>query len=39
MATDRRTRAGQFLLTPERARELASKELDVTAFFIKYVEF
>jgi hypothetical protein len=39
MATDRRQRAGQFLLTPERARELTGKQLDVAAFFVKYVEF
>ena len=39
MATDKRTRAGQFVLTPARARELATKQLDVAEFFIKYVEF
>jgi hypothetical protein len=39
MATERRQRAGQFLLTPERARELVDKRLEVTAFFTKYVEF
>ena len=39
LATDRRSRAGQFLLTPERARELVSKQLDLTAFYLKYVEF
>jgi hypothetical protein len=39
MTTERRQRAGQFLLTPERARELAEKKLDATAFFMRYVEF
>jgi hypothetical protein len=39
MATDRRQRAGQFTLTPERARELVNKEVDPTAFFLRYVEF
>jgi hypothetical protein len=39
MATDRRQRAGQFLLTPDRARELTTKRLDVSSFFLKYVEF
>jgi hypothetical protein len=39
MATDRRARAGQFQMTPARARELASKQLDITSFFLRYVEF
>ena len=39
MATERRQRAGQFLLTPERARELAGKQVDVATFFLKYVQF
>ena len=39
IATDRRARAGQFLITPERAKELVSKQLDLTAFYLKYVEF
>ena len=39
VATDHRARAGQFLITPERARELVSKQLDLTAFYLKYVEF
>jgi hypothetical protein len=39
LATDHRQRAGQFLVTPERARELVSKQLDLTAFYLKYVEF
>ena len=39
LATDHRQRAGQFLVTRERARELVSKQLDLTAFYLKYVEF
>jgi hypothetical protein len=39
IATDHRQRAGQFLITAERARELVSKQLDLTAFYLKYVEF
>jgi hypothetical protein len=39
VATERRQRAGQFLITPERARELASKQIDLTGFYVKYVEF
>lgn len=39
MATDRRQRAGQFLLTPDRARELTSRKLDVSSFYVAYVEF
>lgn len=39
MATERRQRAGQFLLTPERARELVGKQVDVATFFLKYVQF
>ena len=39
VATERRQRAGQFLITPERARELASKQIDLTGFYLKYVEF
>jgi hypothetical protein len=39
LATDNRQRAGQFLITPERAQELATKRLDLTAFYLKYVEF
>jgi hypothetical protein len=39
MSTDRRLRAGQFLLTPERARELVGKQVDVATFFLKYVQF
>ena len=39
MSTDRRLRAGQFLLTPERARELVGKRVDVATFFLKYVQF
>ncbi len=39
IATDRRVRAGQFLITPARGQELVSKKLDLTAFYLKYVEF
>jgi hypothetical protein len=39
LATDRRSRAGQFFITVERARELATKRLDLTGFYLKYVEF
>ena len=39
MSTQRRQRAGQFLLTPERAHELMDKQVDVAAFFLKYVQF
>ena len=39
LATDNRQRAGQFLVTPERAQELVSKQLDITGFYLKYVEF
>lgn len=39
MVTERRQRAGQFMLTRERARELADKQIEVSAFFVKYVEF
>ncbi len=39
LATDNRQRAGQFLITSERAQELVSKKLDLTAFYLKYVEF
>jgi len=39
VATDHRARAGQFLITAERARELATKQIDLTGFYLKYVEF
>jgi hypothetical protein len=39
VATDNRQRAGQFLITPERAQELVTRQLDLTAFYLKYVEF
>jgi hypothetical protein len=39
IATDHRLRAGQFLIAKERAQELVSKQLDLTAFYLKYVEF
>ncbi len=39
LATDHRQRAGQFLINRERAQELVSRQLDLTAFYLKYVEF
>jgi len=39
LATNRRVKAGQFLITPERAEELASNALDTSDFFLRYVEF
>ena len=39
LATDHRQRAGQFLITVDRAHELATKQLDLTGFYLKYVEF
>jgi hypothetical protein len=39
LVTDKRQRGGQFLITPERAQELVGKRLDLTAFYLKYVEF
>jgi hypothetical protein len=37
--TPARERAGQFVLTPEMATELVSKKMDVTAFFVRNVQF
>jgi hypothetical protein len=39
LATDRRARAGQFFITPARAQELTSRQIDLTGFYVKYVEF
>jgi hypothetical protein len=39
MTTPERERAGQFTLTPEMATDLVSKKVDVTAFFVRNVEF
>jgi hypothetical protein len=39
LTTPSRERAGQFLLTPEMAADLASRKVDVTAFFTRNVEF
>jgi hypothetical protein len=39
MTTPERERAGQFVLTPEMATDLVAKKLDVTAFFVKNVQF
>ena len=37
--TPARERAGQFLLTPDQARDLVSKKVDVTYFFVRNVQF
>ncbi len=39
MATPARERAGQFVLTPDLAEELAAKKVEVTAFFVRNVQF
>jgi hypothetical protein len=39
VTTDRHQRAGQFLITRDRAQELVTKRLDLTSFYVKYVEF
>lgn len=39
LTTPARERAGQFVLTPEMATDLASKKVDVTAFFVRNVQF
>ena len=39
LTTPERERAGQFVLTPEMATDLVSKKVEVTAFFIKHVQF
>ncbi|HET9209818.1 MAG TPA: hypothetical protein VFR03_05440 [Thermoanaerobaculia bacterium] len=39
LTTPARERAGQFELTPEMATDLVSKKMDVTAFFVKNVQF
>ncbi|HEV8628909.1 MAG TPA: hypothetical protein VGV61_01230 [Thermoanaerobaculia bacterium] len=39
LATDRRQRAGQFFVTAARARELVGRQIDLTGFYLKYVEF
>jgi hypothetical protein len=39
MATDRQERAGQFLMTPEKAVQLTTRELDVPTFFVRYAQF
>ena len=39
LATPDRQRAGQFVLTPEMARELAEDEVQVAEFFVEHVEF
>lgn len=39
LATASRERAGQFLLTPELARSLLDKEVDVATFYVENVQF
>lgn len=39
LVNQRRQRAGQFTLTPELATELTSGSIQLTDFFVKYVEF
>lgn len=39
MATDQRQRAGQFLMTVDRAQELLTRRIDLPGFFLKYVQF
>ena len=39
LTTPSGARAGQFVLTPEAARQLLSREIDVTSFFLEYVQF
>jgi hypothetical protein len=39
LTTPARERAGQFVLTPEMAAELVAKKVDVTAFFVRNVQF
>lgn len=39
LTTPSGARAGQFVLTPESARELLSREIDVTSFFLEHVQF
>jgi len=39
LATPSRERAGQFLLTPDLARDLLSSKVDVTTFYLQNVQF
>ena len=39
MMTPDRQRAGQFVLTPEMAADLAAKQVEVAAFFLRNVQF
>ncbi|HEY0514624.1 MAG TPA: hypothetical protein VGH73_22165 [Thermoanaerobaculia bacterium] len=39
LTTPSRERAGQFVLTPEMATDLISKKVEVTAFYVKNVQF
>ncbi len=39
MQTDRRVRAGQFLMTPDKASELISGTIEAGEFFLRHVQF
>jgi hypothetical protein len=39
LATPERERAGQFVLTPELARELVEDRVEVSSFFVEHVQF
>lgn len=39
MATPDRERAGQFVVTPETAAQLMTKQVDITTFFLAHVQF
>jgi hypothetical protein len=39
LATSNRSRAGQFLITPELARSLLDKEVDIATFYVEHVQF
>lgn len=39
LTTPERQRAGQFVLTPQMAADLVAKKVDVTAFFVRHVQF
>jgi hypothetical protein len=39
LTTPSGARAGQFVITPDSARELLGREIDVTSFFLRHVQF
>jgi hypothetical protein len=39
MTTPDRERAGQFVVTPETAAQLMTKEVDIATFFLAHVQF